>query len=339
MSIGDRSRSVYHGLVGAKIDPISEIRNSGLLTSGSAIWVKDPDDADYITFKDAVGRDNFADTIQGGIDLTRNDKNDYVFVCPKDDGSDWTLGTALDINKDRVHLVSVGYTQSVHGYSNTLRYNMGTTPDTELINITGQGVEIAGFEILGTLGTDAGGTMSNALVYLGTAASGTPHGLNIHDVAIRANHSHGTPPLVSAAERVDGVTFNNVVFEAIGDAPENALVVLPHSGKRWEFDRCRFLMEAQATGDNFIEAGTGATDYALFSDSSFINVEDGTAPASAVVGSVTVNNPVLIQNCAAVNVTAMGTDPTVFVSPVSSGTAAEAYDPGISVGTALNVAS
>src|SRR5438477_493687 len=69
---------------GGKIDPISEIRNAGIVTSGSVFWVKATSDSDYVTFVDAVGASNVTNGIQAAINKCRNDKNDYVLVVPKD---------------------------------------------------------------------------------------------------------------------------------------------------------------------------------------------------------------------------------------------------------------
>src|SRR6266571_2885324 len=135
---------------GGKIDPISEIRNGGLLTSGSALWVKNVTDADYRTFANQVGPANIFTDIQSAINRARNDKNDYIFVCPQDGGSAWTnttnVGSAIIINKARVHLISVGYGKTPYGYSNTIRgFGTATAYDTAVVKVLAPGVEIAGF--------------------------------------------------------------------------------------------------------------------------------------------------------------------------------------------------
>src|SRR3990167_10750756 len=105
---------------GGKIDPLSEIRNAGIVTNGSVFWVKAATDTDYITFLDNVGADVLRNTIQAGINLTRNDKNDYVMIVPQNGGTVYDVTTTVNMNKDRVHLVGVGYTQSQRGYAVTI---------------------------------------------------------------------------------------------------------------------------------------------------------------------------------------------------------------------------
>ena len=93
-------------------------------------------------------------------------------------------------------------------------------------------------------------------------------------------------------------------------------------------------MDAQATTDAFITGGTGATEYVLFKDCDFLNVESGTAVASVYSGIASADNPVLFRNCSAVNVTQIGSGAEMYKTPTASGTAASVRDYGISVGTA-----
>ena len=324
---------------GGKIDPLSEIRNAGIVTSGDVFWVKAPGDTAYTTVKDAVGAGVLRDDIQAAVDLTATDENDYVFVAPRDVGTPWGLGTALDLNEDRMHLIALGYNAKPgRTYSALIEGSYGTSPDTEVVAVTGQAVEIAGFNIRGTLGTNDGGTMSNAVLFLGTASTGTAHDLWVHNCTISINAAQGTPPLVAGLLAAD-VRFEDVLFDA--DVASNIQGVLfPASAPRWEFHNCRFLKQAQAVGDQFAVSGTGAIGYHLFKDCTFLNRTNGTAIASAVTGSVTVaTNGILMQNCSYLNVTEAGTDPGVFVVPAQSGTSARVVDPGLAIGSAALVAN
>src|SRR5207237_1156959 len=108
------------------------------------------------------------------------------------------LQDALLVNKQRVHLVSVGYTKALHGYNNTLR-GLGTLAgmDTAVVKVLAAGAEIAGFRFLGTSGTTANGTM-NRVMQLGTASTGTAHETWVHDCVIEttnasAGGANGTP--------------------------------------------------------------------------------------------------------------------------------------------------
>lgn len=324
---------------GGKLDPLSEIRNAGIVTNGSVFWVKATGDADYTTFQDQVGAANIRNTVQDGIDLVRTDRNDYVIVVPQDANADFALGTAVDVNEDRIHLIAAGYTRSNRGYTVTLRGNYGTTPDTEVVAVAASGCELAGFRFLGTLGTHAGGTMSNAVLWMGTASSGTADETWVHDCTLETTSATGTPPLLSGvAASSDYCRFDNVHFQGGIESNINA-VILPASAVGWEFNDCVFVKDAQATGDQFIIAGTGAIDYVSFNRCTFINREDGTIIASVVTGSVTTDNVIAMNYCTYYNVTEAGTDSRVFVAPAGSGTSSRVYDPGLAVGTAALVAN
>ncbi len=320
----------YFSLVGEKINPLSDIQNAGgPLTTGSVLFVKDPSDSDYTTVKDQIGRNNLFDTIPAAVAAARNDKNDWVVVCPKDSGAAWEIGTQLLLNKNRLHFVSLGYVQGLHGYENTIR-GFGTTglgvaaSTNNVLNVTGSATEIAGFRFLGTHGTSADGTIQ-------AIANFAAPNVYIHDSVIETNvaaaASTGTVAIVGGnGFRADNVWFGNSV--GIGATK------VANSVTRPRFNDCTFIVNAEAVGNQFFIAGTGAVEYVLVENSKFINRNSGTLVASAVTGSVTTLNPWLLRSNTYVNVTQAGTDPTVFKSPVASGTSAAVRDYGIAVGTA-----
>lgn len=328
---------------GGKIDPLSEIRNAGIVTNGSVLWVEAVGDATYTTFKDQVGNENLYDTIQAAIDATRADKNDYVMVVPSDANAVFAAGTALDLNKDRVHMIGVGHNRAKRSYSVTVRSSMGTTPDTEVLAVTGDGCEIAGMRFLGTLGTNAGGTMSNGVGYV------AGHDFWAHDCVFEdSTNIWGTPPVLRGGGTLaHDARFDDCAFAVTGtgnvESAGNAALVLGGDGnKRWEFNRCRFTLPAGSTTETFYTPGTGAKERTEFNQCHFGNV-NGTAFAitSAVRGSVTANNPVLLAHCTGLALTAFGTDTSVFAIPNQSGTAgAGVHNSGIYfVGSAPVVAA
>ena len=320
---------------GGKIDPISEIRNAGIITSGDVYWVKDPSDDDYVSFKDAIGRENLFDTIQGAIDKCVDDQNDYVMVCPKKDGAAWALGTAIDMNKSRVHLFSVGYTKAVHGYTNDLVGYAAATMDDEIIHVTAEGCEIAGFRLHGTAGTGSGGTLDNGLLYL----SGSAHNLWVHDCTIENSGTQWDDEvptgLVAAAAGQHGARFDNCVIGGTVEESSGTQVPVTCSGagRRWEFNDCKFMMLAGAVGQKFAVAGTGAIEYTLFNRCKFINTDQGNLPASAVTGDVADDEGVvLVDYCTGLNITAFGTDDNCWVAPnQAAGSKNIVANPGISI--------
>lgn len=325
-----------------KIDPLTEIRNAGIVTNGSVFYVSSTTDSGHTTRTNNLGG-AVKTTLQGAIDASVNDRNDYILVVPTDGGTVRDLGTAVDINKSRVHILGMGNTPAPMAYNGlTFRgYVAATGIDTELVSITGAGVELGGLKFLGTSGTAAGGTVT-AYLRIGTAASGTPHDLWVHDVQVentQAAAAGGTAPIVSISGDVPsgiaGITFDRCWIGDWSWAPTPLISMAGTAGPtRTQFRDCTFVIDAQATTDSFVLLGTGQTEYTLFKNCDFINVEAGTAPASALTGAVLVDNPVLMRYNTYTNITQAGTDTEVFKAPVNSGTSTAVRDYGITVGTA-----
>lgn len=306
-----------------KIDPWTEIRNAGIVTNGEVFWISKETDSEHTARVDALGRGVVKTSVQAGIDATENDQNDVVFVVPADGGTAFNVGTAVDLNKDRVKLVGLGYSRAKNSYSVTIQDNMGTTPDTEVLAVQGDGVEVAGLRFVGTLGTNAGGTMSNGVAFI------SGHDFWAHDAIFESSMNvWGTPPVV----RGDGTGAHDALFENcnfavtgtgnIESAGNAALVFGGNGNKRWIFNDSRFTLPAGSVTETFFSPGTGVKERTEFNRCYFGNV-NGTAFAitSAIRGSVTANSPVLLNYCSALSVTAFGTDPNVFAIPNQSGTA------------------
>jgi hypothetical protein len=321
---------------GGKIDPISEVRNAGIVTSGDVYWVKDISDADYNSFKEAVGKENLFTSIQDAIDKCTDDQNDYVMVCPKNGGTAWELGTAIDLNKARVHLLSVGYTKATHGYTNTLQgYATATGMDDEIVHVTAEGCEIAGFRLLGTNGTCSNGTMDNGILYL----SGSAHNLWVHDCSIETSGAEWDDEipagLVNSAALQHGVRFDDCFIG--GTVQESApgsqvLFVSSGGGRRWEVHDSVFLMHSINAGRKFVVAGTGDIEYLLLDRCKFLNLDQDVAVTSVVTGDVADDvGQVIMDHCVATNCTAFGTDDNCWVAPNLSGTVGEIANPGLAL--------
>ena len=342
---------------GGKVDPLNDIRNAGIITSGDVYWVSNESDSAHRTRHDAIGGGNFAVSVQAGLDKTTDDANDYVMVIPQDDNAVWAdadlgaaAGTPLVVSTDRVHLLSVGYGQSVHGYNNTFESFATATGayDTSLVNVNGAGVEMAGFRILGTTGTSDNGTISAGYLQVGTSGNGTPHNFWAHDMAVENNlgaaATGGTNVIIDisgdVAGGISGLRFDRVWAGNRSWVPAAVINVSGTAGpSRAEVHDSTFVIDAQATTDSFVTWGTGETEYTTFENCRFINVEAGTAPASAIEGALLVDNPLMVVNTIGLNVTELGTDTEAFVAPVSSGTRALLYNTNIASGTAALVAA
>lgn len=328
-----------------KIDPLTEIRNAGIVTNGEVFWVSSVSDSDHTERTDALGNTYVKEGLQAAIDETETDQNDYVLVIPTDGGTARSLGTAVDVNKDRVHVLGVGYTPPPNSYNGLTfeGYVEADGVDTELLAVTGAGVEIGGLKFLGTSGTHANGTMT-ALVAIGTEASGTAHDLYFHHNHVESTQAaaaNGTANIIAISGDVpEGITGLNFESNWLGNwsfAPEAVINVINGTAgpTRLQARDNIFVIDAQAIGDEFVTLGTGQTEYAIFENNKFINVEAGTKPTSALLGAILVDNPVLLWNNTYVNVTEGGSNTSMLSAPTASGTAITLRDYGIATDGAV----
>lgn len=332
-----------------KIDPLSEIRNAGIVTNGEVFWVSSTADSDHRERTDLLGNSVVKISLQAGIDATENDGNDYVLVVPTDGGTVRSLGTAVDFNKSRVHVLGVG-AKAGNQTSNGLTFNgfvSANGVDTELAYVSAPGVEIGGLRFLGTSGTAAGGTIT-ATFRVGTVgASGTAHDLWLHDLTIentQAAAAGGTAPIFEVtgdvATGIRGLRLDRCWIGNFSWAPTPLVNLAGTAGpSRARFEDCTFVLDAQATTDAFVTGGTGNTEYVLFKNCDFINVESGTLVASAYSGAAGADTPVMFKDCAAVNVTQMGSGLSMYKNNVFSGTAAGVRDIGLSIGSAALISA
>jgi len=325
---------------GGKIDPITDIRNAGIITNGNVYWVSNSGDAQHTTRVEAYGRGVVKLDIQTAIDKTVTDNNDYVFIIPQDSNGTWSAGTAIDLDKDRLKLIGLGYTRSKNSYSVTIEDSMGTTPDTELLYVTGNACEVAGIRFVGTLGTNDGGTMTNGVAYL------SAHDFWAHDAVFENTQDlWGTPPVVAGAgTAAHDARFDDCVFAVTGTAVESAgnapLVAGGAGNKRWIFNDSIFKIFAGSVTETIFSTGVGAKEYTMFNRCHFGLVNGtGFAITSAIRGSVEANSPVLVNDTTVIGFTQVGTDPNVYVSPAASGTRAAIYNPYMAIGSAVVVAA
>ena len=327
-----------------KIDPLSEIRNAGIVTNGSVFWVSSVNDSDHRVRLDDLGEGDVKLSLQAAVDVARSDRNDYVLVIPTDGGTARRLGTALDVNEDRVHILGVGYKPGGQSYSGLTFDGFGSAAgmDTELVYVSGAGVEIGGLRFLGTSGTNANGTITGDF-RVGTASSGTPHDLWLHDLAIESNVTTatlgGTAPILEIVGDV-ATGIRNIRLERcwVGNVNIAPTPVVNMSGtagpSRAEFVDCTFVMDAQAAGNAFFTGGTGNIEYMLLERCKFFNIESGTLNSSVYSGAAGADTPVLFKDCTAVNVTQVGTGASMYKAPALSGTAAAISDYAIAIGSA-----
>lgn len=354
MGLKDRSPYLQFG---GKIDPLSEIRNAGIVTTGNVWWVKHDGDADYKEFKDAVGKENVFTDIQSAIDKCKNDENDYVLVCPKAAGSAYDLTTGLNLNKDKVHLIGVGagprdtdYGVVIRGFGTS---STATTIDTYgLLYITGDGVEVAGIKFAATAGTGAGGTIGGA----GSAANDSGgiisvYGQNpyIHDCYIRMDGGAwdvGTPDAaIIVGSAMHGGLIDNVRILTGTETADGTIhgVNLLFNNERWEIKNTlieSFCTNAEESAVKLSPGTALSQGAALFMENcTFINYNSGTAADEMVGGTAMKNSFGFMKNCASLYTTAAhSSDALVFISPAYAGGTINnlLQDPGLAIlGTSL----
>ena len=336
-----------------KIDPISEVRNAGILTTGNVVWVKHPSDADYRTVKDAIGREFLFDDPQAAIDSSkvRGGLNDVIIVCPRDNQSPWVVtGTpaGINLNKDNVHLLGLGAGQSFGSSSVILEQpgTAGTIGTMGILQVTGDGCEVAGFTFLGTAGTSVGGTMGDGgdggLVTVGAGVQG----LDLHDFKIEktgVQWDAGTSGLLGTpnGNLVIGSAANNITIRdgaIVGTgalAGEANSVKLMFNNTDIRIKNVEMTQWITAAAGRFISAAPGtATAVQLIADRcKFINLS-GTAPSSAFGGTMAVGAVAAMNECSAIGtVVQAGTPGSTFITPVY-GTATVIRNPYLGIGTA-----
>jgi hypothetical protein len=366
--MGNYARTEPFLAFGGKIDPLSEIRNAGIITSGNVVWVKHPSDADYRTVKDAVGRGNFFDTPQAAIDSpkVRNGKNDYVLVCPRDNTSAWVLtGTSAGIvlNKDNVHLMGMGAGQAFGSASVILELpgTAGTIGTFGAIYVTGDGCEVSGFFVRGTAGTSQGGSVgagtqdgaiTGGLITVGTAVSG----LDLHDFKIvrtGAQWDGGTTGLVGTPRAMldmgsaaSDITVRNGYIDCGTAAKDIHAIRLPFNGQNIVIKDMTLAMTPNAALAKHILPGAGTIDPGIHVNMDrvkFIAFTNGTTEAAAFGGTMAVGAYAFMNECpASTNITQTGTPGSTFVTPllgVGTITVGGLRNPYIGIGTAALVAS
>src|SRR3990167_9292137 len=128
-----------------KIDPLTEIRNAGIVTNGQVYWVSSESDSDHRGRTNDLGNSVVKLDLNAAISAAKTNANDYILVIPTDGGTVRTLGTAVDINKNRLHILGVGAKPIPESGGLTFRgYVAATCVDTELVMVTGAGVELGG---------------------------------------------------------------------------------------------------------------------------------------------------------------------------------------------------
>ena len=330
----------------------------GIPTTGNVVFVKNSNDADYVTVKDAVGRGNFFDTIQEAIDSPkiRDGKNDYVIVCPRDDQSPWVVsGTpaGITLNKDNVHLLGLGAGRSFGSSSVILEQpgTSGTIGTLGILRITGDACEVAGFYVLGTAGTSTGGTMGDGgdggLITIGAGVQG----LDLHDFKVEKTG-------VQWDSGTTGITGTPVALSTVGSAAKDitirdgfidcgtgllasasSAIDLNFNNQNIRVSNVEMIANKDAAAARFINAaqGTLAALQLIADRCKFIN-SNGTAISAAFGGTMGVGAFAIINECSAVRCTQVGTPGSTFITPVY-GTATVVKNPYIGVGTAALISA
>src|SRR3990167_6477028 len=346
-------------IAGNKINPLSDIMNLGVQTTGNVVFVKHPSDADYRTVREAIGRENLYDTIQQAIDSpkVRNGKNDFVVVCPRDNNaSSVATGTpaGINLNKHNVHLIGLGAGKSFGSASVVVEQpgTAGTIGTMGILQVTGNSCEVAGFHVLGTAGTSTGGTMGDGgnggVVTIGAGVNG----FDLHDFRVEKTGIQwdagttgitGTPAgdIVIGSAATDITVSDGFINSGTGLlASASHGIKLMFNNTNIRVTNVEFMANHDAAASTFILQSPGTADNALsliVDRCKFYNT-GGTATASAVGGTMGVGMRALVHESMGVNCTQIGTAGSTFVAPVY-GTATVVKNPYLGIGTAALVSA
>lgn len=345
-NIHSGSKNYFH--LNGKVNPLTEIMNAGISTSGNVYWVKDPSDADYLEFKDSVGKENLFDTIQPALDKCTTDENDYVLVCPKVGGSAYDLGgEGLNMSKDKVHLIGVGASPNNTDYGVVVEGfgTAGTCDAYGLLYVTGKGVEVAGMKFSSTAGTASGGSTDTG----GACMSLYGDAPYIHDCTVEmssGNWDAGTPDgAISVGSAIDGGLLENmeIRFGTKTAQGTTAGVFFNFNNERWHIKDSRFKQFAPDAQDSAIRLAPGTVvgmgDVLTVENCQFLNYNSGTAWAVAISGTAASGSLVSVVDCKAMGATTIA-GALVNIAPAFGGGTINnlLQNPGIAIpGTALIV--
>src|SRR3990167_1577240 len=356
--MGFRATSPELVISGQKINPLSDISNLGIPTTGNVVFVKNSVDADYTTVKDAVGAGNFFDTIQLAIDSPkiRDGKNDYIIVCPRDNQAPWVVsGTpaGVTLNKDNVHLLGLGAIKSFGSNSVVLEQpgTAGTIGTLGILRVTGDACEVAGFHVLGTAGTSTGGTMGDGgdggLITIGAGVQG----LDLHDFKVEKSGIQwdsgttgitGTPTaLITVGSAARDITIRDGFIDAGTGllSSASAGIDLNFNNLNVRVSNVEFYANKDAAAARFIDASPGtANGLSLWAERcTFVNT-NGTAISSAYAGTMGVGMFAVMKECMSVGATQAGTMGSCYIAPVY-GTATVVKNPYLAIGTSALISA
>lgn len=353
-----RDTDVSITLAGQKINPLSDIANLGIQTTGNVVFVKHPSDADYRTVKESVGRAFLFDTIQAAIDSSkvRSGKNDFIIVCPRDDNTAWLpTGTpaAINLNKHNVHVVGLGATGAFGSASVVVELpgTAGTIGTMGLLQITGNNSGVTGFHFRGTAGTSQGGTLGDGgdggLVTIGAGVTGAYlDNFKLEKTGVQYDAGTtgvtGTPTgdIVVGSAAKDIVISNGLMIGTGLKASASHGIDLQFNNENIVVKNVTMIYNKDAAASRFIDAAPGTANNALqlmAERNKFINT-NGTLISSAFAGTMGVGFFSVMTENMVVRGTEVGTPGSTFVAPVY-GTATVVKNPWIGIGTSALVSA
>ena len=340
-------------IAGQKINPLSDIMNLGIQTTGNVVFVKHPSDADYRTVREAIGRENVYDTIQQAIDSpkVRNGKNDFVVVCPRDNNASWVAtGTpaGINLNKHNVHLIGLGAGKSFGSASVVVEQpgTAGTIGTMGILQVTGNSCEVAGFHFLGTAGTSTGGTMGDGgnggVITIGAGVNG----FDLHDFRVEKTGIQwdagttgvtGTPAgdiLVGSASKNITIRDGAIIGTGLTASASHGINLL-FNNTDIRIKNVEIIQNKDAAAGRLISVAPGTVSNGLqfvVDRCKLINTS-GTVVSSAVGGTMGVGFNAMILETASVGATQAGTAGSIQIAPVY-GTATVIRNPYMGIGTA-----
>lgn len=305
---------------------VGKIAGSGLLTTGRIFYVKEPSDVDIAEFRENIPATERFSTIQLALAACRAGTNDYVLLCPVDDGGAWAQTENIDLDKNYVHLVGVGTGPGLPRITFSTAKSVRIGPSNTVNNVI-RGIEISNLEI------SASGTSNISCVDIGTSDNG--YTLDTYFNNCRIFTSATTAAIAEIRSYGMRNRFQSCIIgtHKVAHADDNYIQIAPTAPITGAMDRddvfldCEFRHFAAAVGDQFCTMVSLVAQMAKFRRCLFINNSTTQIMTAGIVSS----GVVVLDHCGFVGASiAVDTTAKGWIIPLGQGNsvlAADVYNP------------
>jgi len=327
--------TIYSGTAGRlglnrQVTHIGALAGAGLLTTGRLLFLSDLGQGGHPEFQDIVPPGHlFTGDIEAieSSGALRNGANDYILICPKDSDAAWDFTTDVQtISYSNVHIIGLGHRTRIAGTT--------TGSSTGIINVTGDGVEIANLAIEGGTGNQV------ALSFATGGDRGWVHDCRIAAAAATATFDIGAH---GGAQNAGGLVLQRCVVGDLVASGVNAhyLYDTASSTRGLQLlEDCIFLINGIHASAAFLHFQATFTAQGDVMARRCVFYNAGTAMTDGFDNSGTAN--FMLLGCQVYGVTALGNTGKGWVSPAGVDLAvagATAFNAGLAIDVVSPVAA